>query len=131
MKSTKYNQSILNRFEEFIRENWPQIIILISLTFILSLFFQSGRSLQYSYNIDDIAREPIIAPFNYPILKSQEKLDADLSEALKSEPFIFSRKQDVVDEQSSELAEFFFLIKDIRTANRAVSYTHLTLPTKA
>ena len=118
MKRTKYNQSVVNRLEAFFTENWPQIIILISLTFILSLFFQSGRSLQYSYNIDDIAREPIIAPFNYPILKSQEKLDADLSEALKSEPFIFSRKQDIVDEQSSELAEFFILIKNIRKANR-------------
>ena len=92
-----YNQSIVNRSKEFFKQNWPQIIILIGLTIILSLFFQSGRSLQYSYNIDDIAREPIIAPFNYPILKSQEKLEADLSEALKSEPFIFNRKQDIVE----------------------------------
>ena len=103
MKRTKYNQSVVNRLEAFFTENWPQIIILIGLTVILSLFFQSGRSLQYRYNIDDIAREPIIAPFNYPILKSEEKLEADLGEALKSEPFIFNRKQDIVDEQSSEL----------------------------
>ena len=113
MKRTNYTQSIVNRFEEFFRENWPQIIILIGLTVILSLFFQSGRSLQYSYNIDDIAREPIIAPFNYPILKSEEKLETDLSEALKSEPFIFNRKQDIVDEKSSELTGFFILIKEI------------------
>ena len=118
MKRTNYNQSIINNLEEFFKENWPQIVILIGLTVILSLFFQSGRSLQYSYNIDDIAREPIIAPFNYPILKSEEKLEADLSEALKSEPFIFNRKQDIVDEQSSELTEFFILIDKIRTANR-------------
>ena len=85
MKRTNYNQSIINNLEEFFKENWPQIVILIGLTVILSLFFQSGRSLQYSYNIDDIAREPIIAPFNYPILKSEEKLEADLGEALKSE----------------------------------------------
>ena len=82
MKRTNYNQSIINNLEEFFKENWPQIVILIGLTVILSLFFQSGRSLQYSYNIDDIAREPIIAPFNYPILKSEEKLEADLGEAL-------------------------------------------------
>jgi len=118
LKRTNYNQSIINKLEAFFKENWPQIVILIGLTVILSLFFQSGRSLQYSYNIDDIAREPIIAPFNYPILKSKEKLEADLSEALKSEPFIFNRKQDIVDEQSSELTEFFILIDKIRTANR-------------
>jgi membrane-associated HD superfamily phosphohydrolase len=113
-----YNQSIVNRSKIFFKQNWPQIIILIGLTIILSLFFQSGRSLQYSYNIDDIAREPIIAPFNYPILKSQEKLEADLSEALKSEPFIFNRKQDIVDVQSSKITNFFILVKDIRTANK-------------
>ena len=79
MKRTNYNESIINNLEEFFKENWPQIVRLICLTVILSLFFQSGRSLQYSYNIDDIAREPIIAPFNYPILKSEEKLEADLS----------------------------------------------------
>ena len=102
-----HNRSIVNRLEEFFIEYWPQTVILIALTVILSLFFQSGRSLQYSYNIDDIAREPIIAPFNYPILKSEEKLEADLSEALKSEPFIFNRKQDIVDDQSSEITDFF------------------------
>ena len=118
MKRKSYNQSIINKLEAFFKENWRQIVILIGLTVILSLFFQSGRSLQYSYNIDDIAREPIIAPFNYPILKSEEKLKADLSEVLKSEPFIFNRKQDIVDEQSSELTEFFILIKEIRRANR-------------
>ena len=118
MKRTNYNQSIINNLQEFFKENWPQIVILIGLTVILSLFFQSGRSLQYSYNIDDIAREPIIAPFNYPILKSEEKLEADLGEALKSEPFIFNRKQGIVDEQSYELTEFFILIDKIRTANR-------------
>ena len=118
MKRMNYNQSIVNRSKEFFKQNWPQIIILIGLTIILSLFFQSGRSLQYSYNIDDIAREPIIAPFNYPILKSQEKLEADLSEALKSEPFIFNRKQDIVDVQASKITNFFILVKDIRTANK-------------
>ena len=118
MKRINHNQSIVNRSEEFFKENWPQIIILIGLTVILSLFFQSGRSLQYSYKIDDIAREPIIAPFNYPILKSQEKLEADLSEVLKSEPFIFNRKQDIVEVQSSEITNFFILVREIRAANR-------------
>ena len=82
------------------------------------MFFQRGRSLQYSYNIDDIAREPIIAPYNFPILKSKSTLEEDLNNALKAEPFIFSRKQEIVDNQTSNLSSFFQLTNEIRLANK-------------
>ena len=95
-----------------------RLSILISLTIILSLFFQRGRSLQYSYYIDDIAREPIIAPYNFPILKSKSTLKEDLNNALKAEPFIFSRKQEIVDNQTSNLSSFFQLTNEIRLANK-------------
>ena len=38
-----------------------------------------AKELGKSYNIDDIAREPIIAPYNFPILKTKEKLQEDLN----------------------------------------------------
>ena len=75
----KNSQSFVDKIRIFLSNYYKQISILISLTIILSLFFQRGRSLQYSYNIDDIAREPIIAPYNFPILKTKEKLEEDLS----------------------------------------------------
>ena len=114
----KNRKSFLSKIKIFINKYFKQLSILISLTIILSLFFQRGRSLQYSYNIDDIAREPIIAPYNFPILKSKSTLEEDLNNALKAEPFIFSRKQEIVDNQSSNLSSFFQLTNDIRLANK-------------
>ena len=114
----KNRKSFLSKIKIFINKYFKQLSILISLTIILSLFFQRGRSLQYSYNIDDIAREPIIAPYNFPILKSKSLLEEDLNDALKAEPFIFSRKQEIVDNQSSNLSSFFQLTNEIRLANK-------------
>ena len=74
-----------------------QIVIFLSMVFILSLFFPRGKTLLYSYQINDIAREEVVAPFNFPILKSEKKLNEDLNEAIKSEPYLFIRSQDVVD----------------------------------
>ena len=114
----KNRKSFLSKIKIFINKYFKQLSILISLTIILSLFFQRGRSLQYSYNIDDIAREPIIAPYNFPILKSKSTLEEDLNNALKAEPFIFSRKQEIVDNQISNLSSFFQLTNEIRLANK-------------
>ena len=114
----KNKKSFLSKIKIFINKYFKQLSILISLTIILSLFFQRGRSLQYSYNIDDIAREPIIAPYNFPILKSKSTLEEDLNNALKAEPFIFSRKQEIVDYQTSNLSSFFQLTNEIRLANK-------------
>ena len=114
----KNRKSFLSKIKIFINKYFKQLSILISLTIILSLFFQRGRSLQYSYNIDDIAREPIIAPYNFPILKSKSLLEEDLNDALKAEPFIFSRKQEIVDNQTSNLSSFFQLTNEIRLANK-------------
>ena len=118
MNNKKNRKSFIDKTRIFIDKYFKQITILISLTIILSLFFQRGRSLQYSYNIDDIAREPIIAPYNFPILKSKSTLEEDLNNALKAEPFIFSRKQEIVDNQTSNLSSFFQLTNEIRLANK-------------
>ena len=70
----------------------------------------------YSYQINDIAREEVVAPFNFPILKTEEKLREDLNEAIKSEPYLFIRSQDVVNSQINALNGYFELIKLIQSA---------------
>ena len=93
---------------------WPQAIILSSLVILSSLFFPSGESLKYSYQLNDIPREPIIAPFTFPILKSEEKLKTDLEEALRLEPFVFKRNTELVQKWTNSLENFFLLSEDIR-----------------
>ena len=82
--------SILNHY-------WRQIAILLVVIAILSLFFPQGKALIYSYQLNDVAREEVVAPFNFPILKTAIELQSDLDEAIKSESFLFSRSQEVVD----------------------------------
>ena len=117
LKKYKPKYGKLSLFEKavtFLNKFWPQVIILSSLVVLASLFFPSGESLKYSYQLNDIPREPIIAPFTFPILKSEEKLKTDLDEALKSEPFVFKRNTEFVQKWTNSLEEFFLLSEDIR-----------------
>ena len=110
--------SKIKRVITTVNNYWRQIIIFFSMVFIMSLFFPRGKTLLYSYQINDIAREEVVAPFNFPILKSEEKLDADLNEAIKSEPYLFVRSQDVVDNQINSINNFFELIKMTQLATK-------------
>ena len=108
--------SKIKKFITTVNYYWRQITILLSMVLILSLFFPRGKTLLYSYQINDIAREEVVAPFNFPILKTEEKLREDLNEAIKSEPYLFIRSQDVVNSQINALNDYFELIKLIQSA---------------
>ena len=110
--------SKIKRFLSTINNYSKQIVIFLSMVFILSLFFPRGKTLLYSYQINDIAREEVVAPFNFPILKSEKKLNEDLNEAIKSEPYLFIRSQDVVDNQINSINNYFELIKLIQLATK-------------
>ena len=98
---------VLNKF-------WPQAVILSSLVVLSSFFFPRGESLKYSYQLNDIPREPIIAPFTFPILKSPEELKTDLEDALRLEPFVFKRNTELVQQWTNSLENFFLISEDIR-----------------
>ncbi|MBT4316968.1 MAG: hypothetical protein HOD51_01985, partial [Candidatus Marinimicrobia bacterium] len=63
--------------------------------------------------MDDIATEPIIAPFDFGILKTEQKLNKDLEEAKESVPYSFKRNQDFVNKQISQIDAFFVYLGDI------------------
>ena len=108
-------------FRKSLQRYWPQIATLLGMVILMVFFFHRGKFLQYSYQLDDIAREPIIAPFNFPILKSEEKLQADLEDALHSVPFVFNRRQDIVEEQIKKIDDFFLLLDKIRIAREKLA----------
>ena len=92
----------MNNFQKiksFFIENRSPILIFLGLSFAISLTFPTGFSIRYSYQLNDITNEPIIAPFDFGILKTEQKLNKDLDEARNSVPFSFSRNQDFVDKQ--------------------------------
>ena len=84
---------------------------------MISFLFPRGKVLKYSYQVNDIASDEIIAPFTFPILKSDERLQLDLNDKKKSIPYIFSRDDQIVSQSISALKEFFNLVKDLRNAH--------------
>ena len=86
---------------------WPQYLIIFCLIILISFLFPQGKSLQYVYQLNDITREPIIAPFTFSILKSDEKLKKDLDERRRSVPSVFNRDDKIVNTQSTVLNDFF------------------------
>ena len=110
----------MNNFQKiksFFVENKFPILIFFGLSFAISLTFPTGFSIRYSYQLNDIANEPIIAPFDFGILKTEQKLNKDLDEARNSVAYSFSRNQDFVDNQISVIDTFFIYLNDIYTAH--------------
>tara|TARA_Y100000588_G_scaffold180825_1_gene194632 strand:+ start:22 stop:2331 length:2310 start_codon:yes stop_codon:yes gene_type:complete len=105
-----------NRRFSFFLDNWQQISIIFCLVILISFLFPRGEVLQYSYKLNDITREPIIAPFTFPILKNQNDYEKDKEIEKKSVPFIFNRKKNIVDDQLMRIDDFFKSINDLRSA---------------
>ena len=110
----------MNNFQiikSFFTKNKFPILWFFLLSFAVSLTFPTGFSIRYSYQLNDIANEPIIAPFDFGILKTDPKLNIDLEEARSSVPFSFSRDQDFVNNQISVIDTFFIYLNDIYSAH--------------
>ena len=110
----------MNNFQKiksFFSNNKFPILIFFGLSFAISLTFPTGFSIRYSYQLNDIANESIIAPFDFGILKTDQKLNKDLDEARNSVPFSFSRDQDFVDNQIAIIDTFFIYLNDIYSAH--------------
>ncbi len=119
--------SLYQKIMTIMNHYWRQISILVGVVVLLSFFFPRGKTLLYSYQLNDVAREEVVAPFNFPILKTEDELQADLDEALKSEPFQFSRSQDVVDGQIAMIGNYIELVKAIQLSQQQLKDSKDTL----
>ena len=111
------SMNYFQKIKSFFSKNKFPILWFFLLSFAISLTFPTGFSIRYSYQLNDIANEPIIAPFDFGILKTDQKLNIDLDEARSSVPFSFSRDQDFVDNQIAVIDTFFIYLNDIYSAH--------------
>ena len=109
-------QNVLLAYTSF-DKYWPQYLIISCLIIVVSFLFPQGKSLQYVYQLNDITREPIIAPFTFPILKSNAKLQKDLDERRRSVPSTFNRDDKIANAQSNALNDFFSKVEELRLAD--------------
>ena len=113
--------SLYKQLSKVINHYWRQITILITVIILLSFFFPQGKTLLYSYQLNDVAQEEVVAPFNFPILKTSNELQLDLDDALKSEPFLFLRSQNVVNTQINVIEDYFDHINLIQLSNKKLA----------
>ena len=119
--------SLYRLLSKVINDYWRQITILFTVIILLSFFFPQGKTLLYSYQLNDVAQEEVVAPFNFPILKTSKELQLDLDDALTSEPFLFLRSQNVVITQINVIEAYFDHINSIQLANKKLAKSKDTL----
>lgn len=119
--------SLYKQLRKIIVHYWQQIAILTTVIIFLSFFFPQGKTLLYSYQLNDVAQEEVVAPFNFPILKTSKELQLDLDDALTSEPFLFLRSQNVVVTQINVIEAYFDHINSIQLANKKLAKSKDTL----
>ena len=100
----------------FLKKYWKQISIILTLVFFVSFLFPGGEILKYSYKVNDVTREPIIAPFTFPILKTKENYEMDKQVQKKSIPYIFKRNKVLVNKKITEIENFFTSVNKFRSA---------------
>jgi membrane-associated HD superfamily phosphohydrolase len=92
---------------------WGCIIVILT-----ALLFPKNRYTEYTYKINDITRDDVIAPFDFPILKSEAELSKDRNETLKKVPYVFHQNNAIQDNELARLEAFFNDINKVRIARK-------------
>jgi len=81
---------------------------------LIALTFPKNHYSEYNYKINDITKETIISPFDFPILKSDEELTHDRQEAVKKVPFVFAQNRETAQSEIKRLEQFFIDVEKMR-----------------
>ena len=91
-------------------------LILIGTIVIMSSFYPVGDQFEFRYDLNQITHETIIAPFNFPILKSKATLEDEREKARLAVPLLFHFDQQITNDQLTQLGDLFNRAKRIRRA---------------
>ncbi len=88
---------------------------------IVSFLYPLGDQFEYRYDLNEITREAVIAPFNFPVLKSADDLESEREAARRSVPLLFRRDPQIATQQFSMLVDIFNRVGRIRRAAQKLS----------
>ena len=89
-------------------------LIMLSFIIIAVILFPRGKSYQYAdYKVGTVTDKEIIAPFDFPILKTEEEFKIEKEKALKSIYPYFIMNQRFYEKQLEEFDNFFNQIHEI------------------
>ena len=97
-----------------LREFLSKLAFYLALVIIVPLLFPSGRSFKYTdLRVGSIINKKVIAPFNFPVLKTIEELAADRATALNSVPYFFHKEDSLSVAQAARLPGFIAYLKKL------------------
>ncbi len=99
------------------------ISVLILLVLLSALMAPKKQTYQYNYQVGDITRMDIIAPYDFDILKQQSAILRDQSEAIKKVPFVFTEDNQIVGEQIDRTELFFQMSKTLEQRYNKYQYS--------
>jgi hypothetical protein len=99
------------------------ISVLILLVLLSALMAPKKQTYQYNYQVGDITRMDIIAPYDFDILKQQSAILRDQDEAIKKVPFVFTEDDQVVGEQIDRTELFFQMSKTLEQRYNKYQYS--------
>ncbi len=102
-------------------QRYYRALIIIGTIIIISWLYPVGSQFEYRYDRNEITSEAIIAPFNFPILKSQATLEQERETARRSVPLLFHPDQTISTEQLAGLQELFKRVNRIRRAEEKLA----------
>jgi len=131
LKARKLLSNPLERLSRRQAKRLYRVLILLGSIAIISWLYPSGSRFVYRYDLNKITRETVIAPFNFPVLKSPAELEAEREAARRGVPYLFRRDNDITSAQLAGLEELFKEVPQLRQAeqrlarSRKRAYDHL------
>ncbi len=118
----KYSARRLEQDKPSYSRFWVAVVIVFAILFSSFLFPLAQLFAPISApDIGEIATEDIIAPFDFPVYKSQTELDNEIRMALAALPAVLIYNQKVVDSAYGSVDRLFFLTDSLKSvvANRS------------
>jgi len=101
-----------------------KLALYLSLVILIPLMFPTGRSFKYTdLKVGSIINKKVIAPFNFPVLKTETELAADREIATKQIPVYFEKDDSLTRSQIIHLHNLMNFIKSIPADYKPITIT--------
>ncbi len=98
-----------------------RVLIFLGSILVISWLFPIGDQFEYRYNLNEITRDAIIAPFNFPVLKSLETKEAEWETARRSVPYLFRRDPQITTAQLNGIVDLFTRARRIQRTEKKLA----------
>lgn len=98
-------------------KNYIKILTIAFIVLLIMVMIPREKSYLSSYKIGEITRTPIIAPYDFDVLRPQNVLEKERAEAIKNVTAIFNKNNVRLPVQEKNIIYFFDLIESFNKYN--------------